>query len=86
MFGWGRHHDRLTVNSTPLTQEEIATEVKNYSQYISNFNRERATRFRLSYVVMDADGSLDFSNLYRWYTRDTGERIGKFMLYRVRLR
>jgi len=86
LFGWGRHHDRLTVNSTPLTQEEIAAEVKNYSQYISNFNRVRAARFPLSYVVMDADGSLDFSNLDRWYTRDTGERIGKFMLYRVRLR
>jgi hypothetical protein len=86
LFGWGRHHDRLTVNSVPLTKEEIAAEVNNYAQYLATFNRERAQRFPLSYVVTDADGSPDFSNLDRWYERDTGERVGKFMLYRVKLK
>ncbi len=86
LFGWGRHHDRLTVNATPLTQEEIAAEANSYAQYIATFNRERAARFPLSYVVMDADGSLDFTNLDRWYERDTGTRVGKFLLYRVKLK
>jgi len=86
LFGWGRHHDRLTVNSTPLTHEEITAEANRYAEYIANFNRERAARFPLSYIVMDADGALDFSNLDRWYERDAGERVGKFMLYRVKLK
>ncbi len=86
LFGWGRHHDRLTVNATPLTPEEIAAEVEAYSQYITSFNRERAATPTLSAVVTHADGEPDLTNLDRWYERDTGERVGQFMLYRVRLR
>lgn len=86
LFGWGRHHDRLTVNSTPLTEAEIAAEAQTYARHIASFDRERAARYRLSYVVVDADGEPDFTNLDRWYERDAGERLGKFVLYRVKLR
>lgn len=86
LFGWGRNHDRLTVNAQPLTPQEINEEVKRYSQYIAAFNFERASHPKLSYVVTDTDAPFDFSNLDRWYERDAGEQIGKFMLYRVRLR
>lgn len=86
LFGWGRNHDRLTVNAVPLSREEIAAEVDRYSKYITNFDRERATHPLISYVVTDADGNFDFSNIDRWYERNAGERLGKFMLYRLKLR
>jgi hypothetical protein len=86
LFGWGRHHDRLTVNSTPLTQEEINAEVNAYAQYIASFNRERAATPLLSAVVTHTDGEPDLTNLDRWYERYAGERHGKFILYRLRLR
>jgi hypothetical protein len=86
LFGWGRNHDRLTVNALPLTREEIAAEVNAYAQYIESFDRERATHPLLSYLVTDAYGGFDFSNIDRWYERDAGERLGNFMLYRVKLR
>jgi hypothetical protein len=86
LFGWGRNHDRLTVNAVPLTHEEIATEVNAYAQYIDGFDRERASRPALAYVVTDAYGQFDFSNVDRWYERDAGERLGNFMLYHMRLR
>ncbi|HEV7373646.1 MAG TPA: hypothetical protein VGN95_02935 [Pyrinomonadaceae bacterium] len=86
LFGWGRNHDRLTVNAVPLSREEIAAEVARYSQYIRNFDRERATHPKISYVVTDANGNFDFSNIDRWYERGAGERLGKFMLYRLKLR
>jgi hypothetical protein len=86
LFGWGRHHDRLTVNSTPLTPEEIAAEVDAYSKYIASFNRERAATPLLSAVVTHTDGEPDLTNLDRWYERAAGERYGKFMLYRLKLR
>lgn len=86
LFGWGRHHDRLTVNWTPLTQEEIAAEVDAYAKYIASFNRERAATPLLSAVVTHTDGEPDLKNLDRWYERDAGEHLGKFMLYRLKLR
>jgi hypothetical protein len=86
LFGWGRHHDRLTVNSTPLTPEEIAAEVNAYAQYTASFNRERAATPTLSAVVTHTDGEPDLTNLDRWYEREAGERHGKFVLYRVKLR
>ncbi len=86
LFGWGRHHNRLTVNSTPLTPEEIAAEVNAYAQYIASFNRERAATPLLSAVVTHTDGEPDLSNLDRWYERDAGEILGKYKLYRVKLR
>jgi hypothetical protein len=86
LFGWGRNHDRLTVNALPLTREEIAAEVNAYAQYIESFDRERATHPLLSYIVTDAYGGFDFTNIDRWYERDAGERLGNFMLYRLKLR
>jgi hypothetical protein len=86
LFGWGRHHDRLTVNATPLTPEEIAAEVDHYAQYTASFNRERAASPLLSAVVTHTDGEPDLTNLDRWYERDAGERLGKFMLYRLKRR
>jgi hypothetical protein len=86
LFGWGRHHDRLTVNSTPITREEVEAEVDAYARYIATFDRQRAARFQLSYVVAHADDALDFTNLDRWYERAAKETHGKFILYRVGLR
>lgn len=86
LFGWGRHHARLTTNSTPLSAAEIASEVERYATYTSTFNRNRAATPQLSYLVTDADSEPNLSNLDRWYDRDTGERHGKFILYRLRLR
>jgi hypothetical protein len=47
---------------------------------------EKAARNKISYVITDFDYNQDFTNLDRWYERDAGERIGKFMLYRVKLK
>lgn len=86
LFGWGRHHDRLTVNSTPLSDEEIAHEVDAYRNYVASFSREQAARPLLAYVVANADSSPNFTNIDRWYERDAGVHHGKFILYRLKLR
>ncbi|HKC65591.1 MAG TPA: hypothetical protein VKB86_18260 [Pyrinomonadaceae bacterium] len=86
LFGWERANHNLTVDNKPITEGEVSAEVRNYSNYIAAFDRERAQHPTLSYVVTTVDEKFDFTNLDRWYTRDAGERIGKFMLYRVKLR
>lgn len=85
-FGWGRHASRLTSEYKPLSETEIKAEARNYADFCANYNLDKASRNKISYVITDFDYNQDFTNLDRWYERDAGERIGKFMLYRVRLK
>jgi hypothetical protein len=85
-FGWGRHASRLTSGYKPLSETEIEFEARNYAEFCASYNVEKAARNKISYVITDSDYNQDFTNLDRWYERDAGERIGKFMLYRVKLK
>lgn len=86
LFGWGRHTDRLSFDSKPLTYREIGVEVSRYADYRENFSRERASSPLLSYVVVNNEADTDLSVVDEWYERDAGEVIGKYTLYRVTLR
>ncbi len=86
LFGWGRHTDRLSFDSKPLTYGEVDIEVANYARYRENFDRDRASSPLLGYVVVNNEADSDLSAVDQWYERDAGEVIGKYTLYRVRLR
>ena len=86
LFGQERINRTLTADLKPITAEEIRYELGLYLDYVESFDRERAARWPLSYVIAWAGDKPDFANLDRWYERDEGERIGNFILYRVRLR
>ena len=85
-FGHERVLPDLAVNASPVTSQDIASEVTHYQSYVTSFDRAKATRYPVSYVVVPTDGNLNFSNLDQWYERDSGETIGDYRLYRVRLR
>ncbi len=79
--------DRSQSNTwTPVTATEFENAQRAYSDFMSVFDREMASRPILSYVLMSDDQPVDLANLDRWYERDKGERIGKYVLYRVSLR
>ncbi len=86
LFGWGRHTDRLSFDAKPLTYREIGEEVRRYAEYRESFDRERAADPLLTYVIVNNEADTDLSVLDQWYERDNGEMIGKYTLYRVRLR
>ncbi|MGA9995554.1 MAG: hypothetical protein WBP93_09075 [Pyrinomonadaceae bacterium] len=86
LFGIGRAHRAQGSKLQPVMPEEILQVSRKYSLYIASFNREQAAHPALSYVVTLTRSTTSFSNLDRWYERDAGERIGKFTLYRVKLR
>ena len=73
-------------NASPITPEEIRTQVEEYRKYSDAFSREQATNPRLHYLVVNVDRELGYENIDRWYERDRGEVIGKFILYRLKLR
>ena len=86
LFGWGRHTDRLNSNFKPLTFGEIDAEAKNYDNYTVLFDPHNSPETVITYLVMRDDDRSDLSNFDRWYERDAGERLGPFILYRVKLK
>ena len=86
LFGWGRHTDRLSFDAKALTYGEIAEEVDRYASYRENFRITEAASPLLSYVIVNEDADTDLSTLDTWYERYSPETIGKYTLYRVRLR
>ncbi|MCA1566348.1 MAG: hypothetical protein LC803_12055 [Acidobacteria bacterium] len=86
IFGWDRANPRLTVNYRPITQAEIDAEKNNYANFHAAFDRAQAAAPLLSYVVAQAGSPFNFAPIDRWYERDAGERVGRDIIYRVRLR
>lgn len=86
LFGWGRHTDRLSADSKPLTYGEIAVEVAKFKTYRENFSKTQASNPAISYVVVPNDNNFDLSNVEEWYELDEGEVIGGHTLYRSKLR
>ena len=85
-FGSDRVIQGQSVVAKPITNEDIAKKAADYEAYTATFSREKALQHLLSYVVVPADGSVDLSNLDRWYQRDGGEQVGDHVLYRVQFR
>jgi len=86
LFGWGRHTNRLSSEAKPLTYGEVAEEARNFAEYRRKFSLKEATNPTLTYVVSPADWQIDYTNLDLWYERDAGERIGEYILYKVKVR
>ena len=54
--------------------------------YQKSLDRRAAGDPRLAYVVTSPGEHIDFSSLDKWYQRDRGQQLGKYVLYRVTLR
>ncbi len=86
IFGHERIVPALASDFRPITDEEVESEITAYQSYANSFSRAEALKRQLTYVVISPDGSFDFSNIDRWYERDAGERVGEYVLYRVKLK
>ena len=86
MFAYERLSPAVSGSEAPITPKELRAQLADYLSYSRSFNRDRAAAPTLSYLIVHADSQPDFANLDRWYQRDAGERVGSFILYRLRLR
>jgi hypothetical protein len=86
LIEWGHNDPAWTINWKQVTAQDVRAALDGYSDYAAGFDRARASTPALSYVVAATDAPVDFRNLDRWYARDEGERVGRFTVYRVRLR
>lgn len=86
LFGPERILLFLGRDSKPVNQPEIETEVAEYATFAGSFSRSDALKRPVTYVITRADDNFDFSRIDRWYERGSSERVGDYVLYRVRLR
>ncbi len=86
LFGQERRKADLNPGFQPIQPAEYGAAMRAYNEYARNFSRACAARPTLSYLVVAADDQGNLANFDRWYERNGGERIGRFLLYRVRLR
>jgi hypothetical protein len=86
LFPYHRLSPVTRGETSPITPEEIRTQIREYTSYSSAFAREQAANPRLSYLVVQGDEPANFVNIDRWYERDRGEVSGKFVMYRLNLR
>jgi len=86
IFGHERILPGLNLHFEPITQAEIEQAIHDYQTYVNSFSREEARKRPLAYAIVLAEEKFDFSNLDRWYERDAGERVGDYVLYRLKLR
>ncbi len=86
IFGYERALPALANNSKPISNQEKLDEVNYFTEYKLNFSHEQAVRYNLSYVLTYAGDEPNLSNLDRWFERDVGEQVGKYKLYRIKLR
>jgi hypothetical protein len=82
----GRFNPRLSVGWKPIAPEEVQGALDYYANFVATFDRNRAARTPVSYLLVAADEPTNLSNFDRWYERGEGERIGKYLLFRVRLK
>ena len=86
LFGARRAYPPLTRRYVALTTPELQSEQQRYAAYVAAFDRARAARTHVSYLVTSDATAADLTNFDRWYERTGGERLGAFTLYRVKLR
>jgi hypothetical protein len=85
-FGPGRVSSLLTTEYNPVTKAETDEIVEQYAEFCRRFNHLEAQKPAISFVLVHAEFPNDLTNIDRWYERGEGEQIGKYILYRVRLR
>ena len=86
LIGRGRFNPRLKVDWKPITPEEVIAARDYYANFVAGFDRARAAHPQISFLLLASDDQVNLSNFDRWYERDQGERVGKYLLFRVRLK
>jgi hypothetical protein len=86
IFGPERIRVFLSGDSNPVREDEIKRETKAYEDFVNSFSEEQASKNAISYALTLTEASFDFCRVDKWYERDSGERIGRYTLYRLKPR
>lgn len=85
-FGAERVSSLYTGERSAVTSREIDEIIEQYGKFYDDFSYEDARSPQIHFVLAYKHSPSDMSTIDRWYSRDAGEEIGEYILYRVRLR
>ena len=83
LFGLERVNPIISA-SRPITPQEIEEATNGYKQFTFTFGRADAASPLLTYAIVSPATNL--SNLDKWYERDAGQKVGDFIIYRLKLK
>jgi hypothetical protein len=83
LFGWDRFNARLSADARPLAKAVIDAEVINFDRFSREFSAADAADPLLSYLIVYNRAAATLQNVDLWYTRDEGETLGEYTLYRL---
>jgi len=86
LFPYDRLSPVVSGHGGSIRPKEIQEQSEKYLRYSDSFSRVRAQTTPVSYLVLSAETQPNWNNLDRWYVHDVGERLGKFVLYRLKLK
>jgi hypothetical protein len=86
LFGFERVVPSLTGDFKRPSEDDIRTEVSNYDNFIRNVDKSEVYAPVLSWALIEADQTVDLSNLDKWYLRESEELIGPYVLIRLKPR
>jgi hypothetical protein len=85
LFGYERTTPAIAPQYSPIRPDEVEREIQSYQSYVNSFSKSVALTRPLTHAVTPVE-NFDFGNLDQWYERDGGERVGDYVIYRLRLR
>jgi hypothetical protein len=86
LIGRGRSLRMLRSTWTPISASEVKSAIDRYREFTATVDRARIARYPITYLLTSPEEGIDFTNLDKWYERDTGETFKEFTLHRVRMR
>lgn len=87
LFGSERVVPGLVHDFQPITLDDIKAERRRYAEFHNNFTRDHAADPSLNFLIVPDGPELpNLDNLDKWYERDSGQRLGAFTIYRIKLR
>jgi len=84
IFGAERANPLLSASHKNITDEDIQRATTEYASFIRLFDTTLAKEPLLSYAIVSPDDNLE--RLDRWYERDSGESLGQFVIYRLKVK
>ncbi|MGQ0542499.1 MAG: hypothetical protein ACT4O9_11720 [Blastocatellia bacterium] len=83
VFGAERALPSLGQGTEGISSQEIQSEVSKYAEFVRKFDYQTTANPVISYIIVPAEAEQNFSNLDRWYSRDTGQTFGLFKVYKL---